>query len=58
MKGQSNIEQSIDILKFIKKKNSERKSNEFKIPIIFIKNGEDLIDGGSGDILFQELKKV
>ena len=58
MKGQSNIEQSIDILKFIKKKNSEKKSNEFKIPIIFIKNGEDLFDGGSGDILFQELKKV
>jgi hypothetical protein len=58
MKGQSNIEQSIDILKFIKKKNLEKKSNEFKIPIIFIKNGEDLVDGGSGDVLFQELKKV
>ena len=58
MKGQSNIEQSIEILNYIKKKNSEKKSNEFKIPIIFIKNGEDLIDGGSGEVLFQELKKV
>ena len=59
MKGQSNIEEGIEILKYIKKMNLEReKNNNFKIPIIFIKNGEDLKKEGSGDILFDELKKL
>ena len=59
LKGQSNIEQSIETLKYINKKNLERKNNkQIKVPIIFIKNGEDLIPGGNGQILFQELKNV
>ena len=59
LKGQSNIEQCIGTLKYIKKKNLEREKNkQNKIPIIFIKNGEDLIPGGNGQILFQELKNV
>ena len=59
LKGQSNIEQCIETLKYIKKKNLERKKNlRNKVPIIFIKNGEDLIPGGNGQILFQELKNI
>ncbi len=59
LKGQSNIEQCIEALKYIKKKNLEREKNQRnKVPIIFIKNGEDLIPGGNGQILFQELKNV
>ena len=57
LKGQSNIEQSINILKYIKNKNIEREKNKaYKVPIIFIKNGEDLVKGGNGNVLFQELK--
>ena len=59
LKAQSNIEQCIETLKYIQKKNLEReKNNQDKVPIIFIKNGEDLIPGGSGQILFQQLKDV
>jgi GTPase Era involved in 16S rRNA processing len=57
LKGQSNIEQSLNLLKYIKKKNVEREKNKaYKVPIIFIKNGEDLVKGGNGNVLFQELK--
>ena len=59
LKGQSNIEQSINILKYIKNKNIEREKNKaYKVPIIFIKNGEDLINGGNGNVLSKELKNV
>ena len=57
LKSQSNIEQCIDMLKYIKKINIEReKKQKNKIPIIFVKNGEDLIKGGNGFIFFQQLK--
>ena len=53
LKGQSNIEQCIETLKYIKKKNLEREKNQQnKVPIIFIKNGEGLIPGGTGQVLF------
>ena len=59
LKGQSNIEECIETLKYIKKMNLKReKNNAYKVPIIFVKNGEDLIPGGNGQILFQELKNV
>ena len=59
LKGQSNLEQCIEILKYLNKKNIEReKNNNYKIPIIFIKNGEDLEIDGNGQHFFQELKKV
>ena len=58
IKAQSNLEQCIDMLKFIRDINLERsKKNIHKIPIIFIKNGEDLNKNESKSILFQELKK-
>ena len=58
IKAQSNLEQCIDMLKFIRDINLERsKKNIYKIPIIFIKNGEDLNKNESKSILFQELKK-
>ena len=57
LKGQSNIEQSLDLLKYLKNKNKEREKNKaYKVPIIFIKNGKDLVKGGNGNVLFQELK--
>ncbi len=57
MKAQSNIEQCIDMLKYINNKNKERiKNNKYKIPIIFIKNGEDLISQDKPPF-FQYLKK-
>ena len=46
------------MLKYIKNTNIEREKNELnKIPIIFIKNGEDLISTNDTLIIFQELKK-
>ena len=57
IKAQSNLEQCIDMLKYIKNINDERKKNKLnKIPIIFIKNGEDLINNET-PVIFQELKK-
>ena len=45
------------MLEFIKNKNEERKkNNKNKIPIIFVKNGEDLQKGGNGAAFFQQLK--
>ena len=42
LRKQSNLDNSIDLLKFIKNKNDERiKSKHNKIPIIFIRNGDD-----------------
>ena len=58
IKAQSNLEHSIDMLKYIKNKNIEREKNKLnKIPIIFIKNGEDLVSTNDTPIIFQELKK-
>ena len=57
LKSQSNIEQCIDMLKYIKVKNLEReKKQKSKIPIIFVKNGEELVKGGNGSVFFQQLK--
>ena len=59
MRGQSNIEQCINTLKYINDKNKEKiKNKAYKVPIIFIKNGEDLINGGNGNVLSKELKNV
>ena len=59
LKAQSNIEQSIGTLKYIKQKNIERERNKLpKVPIFFIQNGKHLIPGGNGQILFQELKNI
>ena len=58
IKAQSNLEQCINMLKYIKEINKERKQrNLFKIPILFIKNGEDLDKNESNPIIFQELIK-
>lgn len=58
IKAQSNLEQCIDILQYIKDINLKRhKNNINKIPIIFIKNGEDLKITQEKPIIFQELKK-
>ena len=57
IKGQGNLEESIDMLKYIKNINIKReKENLNKIPIIFIKNGEDLEKNDNKPIIFQELK--
>ena len=58
IKAQSNLEQCIDILSYIQNLNINRNKNKLKkIPIIFIKNGEELKKTESNPILFQELKK-
>ena len=58
-KAQSNLEQCIDMLKYVKQKNKERKEKNLKnIPIIFIKNGEDLIKDVKNPLFFEELKKI
>ena len=58
IKGQGNLEESIDMLKYIKNINIKReKENLNKIPIIFIKNGEDLEKNDNiKPIIFQQLK--
>ena len=60
IKGQGNLEESIDMLKYIKNINIKReKENLNKIPIIFIKNGEDLEKNDNiKPIIFQELKNL
>ena len=58
IKAQSNLEQCIDMLRFIEEKNINRKKNNLSlIPIIFIKNGEELKITEEKPIIFQELKK-
>ncbi len=58
IKAQSNLEQCINMLQYIKEINNERRKNKKNsIPIIFIKNGEDLNICQEKPILFQELKK-
>jgi len=54
IKAQSNLEQCINMLKYIQEIN---KKTNFKIPILFIKNGEDLNKKESNPKIFQELKK-
>ncbi len=57
IKTQSNLEQCIDMLKYINNINIKREKNNLnKIPIIFVKNGEDLIKTDIKPIIFQELK--
>lgn len=58
LKSQSNIENCIKLLKYIHDKNEENiKKGKNKIPIIFIKNGEeDMVDGGNAFTFFTELK--
>ena len=57
IKGQSNLEYCIDILEYIKLKNqSNFKSGKKKIPIIFIKNGEDLEINNETPAFFKYLK--
>jgi len=58
IKAQSNIEQSIGLLQYIKDKNIQiYKERKFKIPIIFIKNGEDLDLNNKKPPIFDNLKK-
>ena len=46
------------MLQYINEINNKRKENNInKIPIIFIKNGEDLTISQEKPIIFQELKK-
>jgi len=45
IKGQGNLEDCIDMLRFIRNKNIERKKNNInEMPILFVKNGQDLKD--------------
>ena len=58
IKAQSNLEQCINMLQYINEINKKRKKNNInKIPILFIKNGEDLTISQEKPIIFQELKK-
>ena len=58
IKAQSNLEQCISMLQYINDINAKRKNkNKCEIPIIFVKNGEDLIITHEIPIVFQELKK-
>ena len=57
LRKQSNLDNSIDLLKFIKNKNDERiKSKHNKIPIIFIRNGDDWNYNQNGASFSQQLK--
>ena len=59
IKDRSNLDNCVEILKYINKKNLEReKNNNYKVPIIFINNGKDLETDGNGDEFFDELKKI
>ena len=58
LKAQSNLEQCIMMLKYINNINKDREGDKkCKIPIIFVKNGEDLGITNEKPIVFQELKK-
>ena len=55
---ESNLEQCINMLKYINEINNKRKENNInRIPIIFIKNEEDLTISQEKPIIFQELIK-
>jgi GTP-binding protein EngB required for normal cell division len=57
IKGQSNLENCIEILKYIKLKNEKNvKDGNKKIPILFIKNGEDLEINNETPPFFKYLK--
>ena len=57
LRKQSNLDNSIELLKFIKTKNDERVKNKLiKVPIIFIRNGDDLNNNQSAGSFFQHLK--
>ena len=59
LRKQSNLDNSIDLLKYIKSKNDERiKKKLNKIPIIFIRNGDDLTNEKNGAAFFQHLKNA
>ena len=58
LKAQSNLEQCIMMLKYINSINKDREGDKkCKIPIIFVKNGEDLRVTSEKPIVFEELKK-
>ena len=57
LRKQSNLDNSIELLKFIKTKNDERIKNKLnKVPIIFIRNGDDLNNNQGAGSFFQHLK--
>ena len=57
LRKQSNLDNSIELLKFIKTKNDERAKNKLtKVPIIFVRNGDDLNNNQSAGSFFQHLK--
>jgi len=57
IKAQSNLENCIEILKYIKNKNEKNfKEGIKKIPLIFIKNGEDLEINNETPAFFKYLK--
>ena len=57
LRKQSNLDNCIDLLKYIKNKNDERIRKKLnKIPIVFIRNGDDLNNNQNGDSFFQHLK--
>ena len=58
MRKQSNLDNSIELLKFIKTKNDERAKNKLtKVPIIFVRNGVDLNNNQGAGSFFQKFKK-
>ena len=58
IKSQSNLEENIDVLKYIQNNNIKiAKNGKYKIPIIFIKNGEDLDLNNKNPKIFQLLKE-
>ena len=58
IKAQSNIEDCIDMLEYIRDKNKDRKKKKiYPIPVLFIKNGEDLISKDK-PVFFDYLKKA
>ena len=59
IKAQSNLENCIEILKYIKLKNEkiDKKGNK-KIPVLFIKNGEDLEINNETPPFFKYLKSL
>ena len=57
IKAQSNLENCIELLKYIKLKNEKNfKEGKKKIPLLFIKNGEDLVNTKETPPFFKYLK--
>lgn len=59
IKAQSNLDNCIEILQFINHRNKKNvKDGKKKIPILFIKNGEDLVINNETPAFFKYLKGV